>query len=273
MNLSLDKIRIDCGTQSRVKIDDQVVGQYTEAIKGGVVFPRVVVFHDGLQYYLGDGFHRYLATKAVGSPGIDCDVINGTLRDALLYSYGANGEHGLQRTNADKRNVVVRMLQDIEFSDWSDREIAKHCHVSAMLVATIRRELGMVKETTKFERGGKTHVMKTKEKKQEEPKQEEPVEDWPFEETPEQQMADAISLLKAENETLSDRLAVASMTGDEIEKQMAESTIKDLRAQIRLLEIELTAVKHSRDTFQSENAQLMKQVAMLQKKIKKQEEK
>jgi hypothetical protein len=232
MNLSLDKIRIDCGTQSRVKIDDQVVGQYTEAIKGGVVFPRVVVFHDGLQYYLGDGFHRYLATKAVGSPGIDCDVINGTLRDALLYSYGANGEHGLQRTNADKRNVVVRMLQDIEFSDWSDREIAKHCHVSAMLVATIRRELGMVKETTKFERGGKTHVMKTKEKKQEEPKQEEPVEDWPFEETPEQQMADAISLLKAENETLSDRLAVATMDGDEIEKQMAESTIKDLRAQI-----------------------------------------
>jgi predicted nucleic acid-binding Zn-ribbon protein len=63
------------------------------------------------------------------------------------------------------------------------------------------------------------------------------------------------------------------MDGDEIEKQMAESTIKDLRAQIRLLEIELAAVKQSRDTFQSENAQLMKQVAMLQKKIKKQEEK
>ena len=272
MNLSLDKIRIDCGTQSRVKIDDQVVGQYCEAIKGGVVFPRVVVFHDGLQYYLGDGFHRYLATKAAGAPGIDCEVINGTLRDAKLYSYGANGEHGLQRTNADKRNVVVCMLQDIEFSEWSDREIAKHCHVSNMLVATIRRELGMVKELTKFERGGKEHVMRPKISPAQ--KVEEKVEeDWPFEETPEQQMTDAITLLKAENEALSDRLAVATMDGDEIEKQMAESTIKDLRAQIRLLEIELAAVKQSRDTFQSENAQLMKQVAMLQKKIKKQEEK
>jgi len=273
MNLSLDKIRIDCGTQSRTKIDDQVVGQYCEAIKNSVVFPKVIVFHDGLQYYLADGFHRYLATKAAGSPNIDCHIINGTLRDAVLYSNGANGDHGLQRTNADKRNVVIRMLQDIEWSEWSDREIAKHCHVSHVLVANIRRELGIGNDSIKFERGGKTHVMKTKDKKQDEPKQEEPVEDWPFEETPEQQMADAITLLKAENEALSDRLAVATMDADEIEKQMAESTIKDLRAQIRLLEIELAAVKHSRDTFQSENAQLMKQVAMLQKKLKKLEEK
>ena len=110
--------------------------------------------------------------------------------------------------------------------------------------------------------------MKPKDKKEEEAK-----EDWPFDEKPEDQMVDAIAMLKAENETLSDRLAVATMDGDEIEKQMAESTIKDLRAQIRLLEIELTAVKQSRDTFQSENAQLMKQVASLQKKLKKQEEK
>jgi hypothetical protein len=36
-----------------------------------------------------------------------------------------------------------------------------------------------------------------------------------------------------------------------------------------VLEIELKAVKSSRDQFQAENAQLMKQVAMLQKKLKK----
>lgn len=267
--INLDKIRIDCGTQSRTKIDDLVVAQYCEAIKGGVVFPKVVVFHDGLEYYLADGFHRYLATKAAGSVDIDCEVINGTLRDALLYSNGANGEHGLQRSNQDKRNVVIRMLQDIEWSDWSDREIAKHCHVSHAFVGNVRKDTGASKEATKFERGGKTHTMQTKDKKDKEEKDEEKAEqDWPFE-PPSEQMADAIAMLKAENETLSDRLAVATMDGDEIEKQMAESTIKDLRAQIRLLEIELNAVKQSRDAFQSENAQLMKQVAMLQKKIKK----
>lgn len=271
MNIGLTKIKIDGGTQARIKIDERVVGEYSEAIKAGAVFPPVTIFSDGTSYYLADGFHRYFAHKAAGAPGIKCEVINGTLREAILYSLGANGSHGLQRTNADKRNVVVIMLKDIEWSDWSDREIAKHCHVSHMLVATIRKELGMTKEATKFERGGKTHTMKAKEKKEE--NQEEATEEWPFEQKQEEQMADAIALLKAENEALSDKLAVATMDGDEIEKQRAESTIKDLRAQIRLLEIELNAVKQSRDTFQSENAQLMKQVAMLQKKLKKQEEK
>jgi ParB-like chromosome segregation protein Spo0J len=271
MNISLDKIRIDCGTQARVKIDGQVVGQYSEDIKAGAIFPPVKVFSDGIDYYLADGYHRYFAHKAAGAPGITCDVVNGTLREAILYSLSANGEHGLQRSNADKRNVVIIMLKDLEWSDWSDREIAKHCHVSHMLVATIRKELGMTKDATKFERGGKTHTMKAKEKKKY--FQEEATEEWPFEQKPEEKMVDAITMLKAENDALSDKLAVATMDGDEIEKQMAESTIKDLRAQIRLLEIELTAVKQSRDTFQAENAQLMKQVAMLQKKLKKQEEK
>lgn len=271
MNINLSKITIDAGTQARVKIDETVVGEYCEAIKNGASFPSVTVITDGVKYYLADGFHRYFAHKAAGAPGIECEVVNGTLRDAILYSTGANGQHGLRRSNADKRNVVVIMLKDIEWSEWSDREIAKHCHVSHMLVATIRKELGLSKEVTKFERGGKVHTMAQKEKKEE--KKEEQAEEEVFQLKPEDEMKDAIELLKAENTALSDKLAVASMDGDEIAKQMAESTIKDLRAQIRLLEIELAAVKQSRDTFQSENAQLMKQVAMLQKKLKKYEEK
>jgi hypothetical protein len=271
MNISLVNIRIDCGTQPRLKIDERVVGEYCEAIKNGAVFPAVKVFSDGTSYYLADGFHRYFAHKAAGAPGIACDVVNGTVRDAILYSLGANGEHGLQRSNADKRNAVIIMLRDLEWSDWSDREIAKHCHVSPMLVGNIRKELGLTKEETKFERDGKELVQRPKIKAKIEEPEEESKEEWPFEMKPEEEMADAIALLKAENEALSDKLAVASMTGDEIEKAMAESTIKDLRAQIRLLEIELAAVKQSRDTFQSENAQLMKQVASLQKKLKKQE--
>lgn len=271
MNIGLEKIRIDCGTQPRLKIDERVVGEYSEAIKSGAIFPPVTVFTDGTTYYLADGFHRYFANKAAGSPGIACEVINGTLRDAILYSLGANGQHGLQRTNADKRNVVIIMLKDLEWADWSDREIARHCHVSHVLVANIRKELGATKEETKYVRDGKELVMKPRIKPEQ--KEEQPPEEWPFKPPQEEEMADAIALLKAENEALSDKLAVASMDADEIQKQMAESTIKDLRAQIRMLEIELNAVKQSRDTFQSENAQLMKQVASLQKKLKKYEDK
>jgi FtsZ-binding cell division protein ZapB len=83
-------------------------------------------------------------------------------------------------------------------------------------------------------------------------------------------MQAAVEQLREENENLQDKLAVAmAASTDDIQKEKAESVIKDLRSQIRVLEIELKAVKSSRDQFQAENAQLMKQVAMLQKKLKK----
>ena len=82
-------------------------------------------------------------------------------------------------------------------------------------------------------------------------------------------MEATIQLLKAENEALSDKLAIAAMDADELDKAMAESVIKDLRAQIRVLEIELKGVTDSRDSLLRENNQLMKQVASLTKKLKK----
>lgn len=267
MNLNLEKIRIDCGTQARAQINQEVVADYTESIKNGAEFPDITVYFDGVSYYLADGFHRYLAFKAAGSPGINANVINGTLRDAILYSLGANHDHGLRRTNTDKRKAIEIMLKDIEWADWSDREIAKQCHVSNHLVALVRKELGVTKDEVKFERNGKTHVAQKKEPKKPEVEKEEPIAEFANDET--ETMQAALEMLQAENIALSDKLAVASLDGDEIAKQLAESTIKDLRAQIRLLEVELKAVKQSRDTFQAENAQLMKQVASLTKRLKK----
>ena len=117
MNLSLDRIRIDGGTQSRAKIDQDVVVEYATAMQEGAKFPPVTVFHDGAEYFLADGFHRYFAAKKAGSPGIKCDVKEGTLRDAILYSFGANHDHGLRRTTADKRKAVIAMLSDIEWQE------------------------------------------------------------------------------------------------------------------------------------------------------------
>ena len=269
MNLGLDKIRIDCGTQARAQINQEVVTNYTELFKGGTEFPDVTVYFDGVTYYLADGFHRYLAAKAAGLPNINANVVNGTLRDAILFAVGANYDHGLHRTNEDKRRAVEIMVLDIEWGDWSDREIAKKCRVSHHLVAQVRKALNLIKEKIKFERKGKTVVAKKKESKPKEVavKPEEDVAE--FANNDDDDMQAALEMLQAENIALSDKLAVASLDGDEIAKQLAESTIKDLRAQIRLLEIELKAVKQSRDTFQAENAQLMKQVSMLQKKLRK----
>jgi hypothetical protein len=267
MNISLEKIIINAGTQSRAKIDENVVAEYADSMKDGAPFPPAVVFHDGAEYFLADGFHRYCAAKKCGSPGLACDVREGTLRDAILFSFSANGTHGLRRTAADKRKAVMAMLEDIEWQDWSDREIARQCCVSHPFVAAIRKEIGADKSEKKMTMRGKTTTrIQQPVEKQEEPQ----VPQFSEEEIEREEMKALVDMLKTQNEDLQDELTVAQATStDDIQKEKAESVIKDLRAQIRILEIELKAVTISRDQFQSENAQLMKQVAMLQKKLKK----
>jgi len=163
------------------------------------------------------------------------------------------------------------MLNDIEWQEFSDREIARICDVSHTLVNTIRKELNASKADTKYIRDGKQQTMKPK------------AESKAYQEEPEQfdqaaiekeiQKAAADNLQK-ENEDLRDQLTVAlAASSDDVEKEKAQSVITELRAQIRMLEVELRAMTNSRDQFQSENIQLMKQVAMLQKKLKKVEQK
>jgi hypothetical protein len=266
MNISLEKIIINAGTQSRAKIDENVVAEYADSMKDGASFPPAVVFHDGAEYFLADGFHRYFAAKKCGSPGLSCDVREGTLRDAILFSFSANGTHGLRRTAADKRKAVMAMLEDIEWQDWSDREIARQCCVSHPFVAAIRKEMGADKLEKKMTMRGKTTTRIQPPVEKEEPQ----VPQFSEEEIEREEMKALVDMLKTQNEELQDELTVAQASStDDIQKEKAESIIKDLRAQIRVLEIELKEVTVSRDTYQRENGELKKQVTSLLKKLKK----
>jgi FtsZ-binding cell division protein ZapB len=73
----------------------------------------------------------------------------------------------------------------------------------------------------------------------------------------------------AENEQLKDRLAVAAMDATDEEKQLAKETIDELRAIVKNLNVELEAVKKSRDQYQRECTELKKQVKMYQNQLKK----
>lgn len=271
--LNIKIIRIDCGTQSRAEINQAVVDQYAEAIKDGADFPPVRVFHDGNFYYLADGFHRYFAHLKAERAGIKAEVVNGTLRDAILYSFSANALHGLQRNIHDKRKIVTAMLEDFEWRAWSDREIARLCHVSHTFVANMRESMNVKDDDTRKYKTSTGKVAERKTVNERKPAKEPVLKE---KEPAPQQEFDArdelIDTLTKENEQLTDRLAVAATEGTDEEKKMAEQTIADLREKVRILEIELTAVKSSRDTYQAENMQLKKQVAMLNKKLKAYEE-
>lgn len=137
--LDLDNIRIDGGTQSRVSLNEGIVAEYADALAGGATMPPVVVFFDGSDHWLADGFHRYFAHQKGGWVEIAVDIRTGTKRDAVLYSVSANGQHGLRRSNADKRKAVETLLADVVWGKWSDREIARQCGVAHTFVASLRR--------------------------------------------------------------------------------------------------------------------------------------
>lgn len=159
---SIDLIRLDGGTQSRAQIDQITVDAYAESIRNDAVFPPVVVFYDGKEYWLADGFHRVQAYKQEGCVTIGADIRSGTRREAILYSVGANAKHGLRRSNADKRRAVETLLRDEEWSKKSDRWIAEKCGVSYMTVARHREELPQSDTSTRTGQDGKEYPVKPK---------------------------------------------------------------------------------------------------------------
>jgi hypothetical protein len=165
--LALNLIQIDGGTQSRANVNDHVVEEYAEAIKAGATFPPIVVFYDGKKHWLADGFHRFHAYQKAGRENVSADIRQGTRRDAILHSVGANETHGLRRTRDDKRRAVLTLLNDAEWSKWSDREIARQCAVSPDTVGRARKEVEPVtvqsdsEDRTYTTKHGTTARMKT----------------------------------------------------------------------------------------------------------------
>lgn len=165
------------GTQMRAGLDQTTVAEYAEALTAGVTLPPIILFHDGESYWLADGFHRFAAWKrAFGVPGnpsqylrpeIPAEVRAGNRRDAILFAAGANANHGLRRTNADKQRSVDVLLRDPEWSQWSNSEIARRCAVDEKTVRKMRSEMPVSSELPKIDttrtvqRGDQTYQQNT----------------------------------------------------------------------------------------------------------------
>ena len=272
--MNIGALVMDERLQSRTEINEGTVSEYAEAILEGADFPPVLVYFDGINYYLTDGYHRLLAHKRAEKASILCSVVQGTLRDAIFHSTSVNNDHGMRRTYADKRKAVMTLLDDFEWEGMSNGQIAKHCHVSPTFVSDLRKGVGKdTGDTVKYTSpSGK--VMEKKKapgRAAKEPELKEPAkQEQPTQAEPEYDPRDElIEHLTKENDELTMNLALAHMGGTEEEKGEAREIINTLREEVRVLKIELAAVKQSRDTFQSENSQLKQQVAMQQRQLKK----
>ncbi|MDR2117293.1 MAG: hypothetical protein LBP87_13025 [Planctomycetaceae bacterium] len=142
-------IRTDLGTHVRVKINDDAVKDYAEAMEAGNIFPPLLVYYDepNNRYILVDGFHR-LAVHCRLHPNeaIGVKLELGTLEEARWASCRMNTNHGLRHTNANKRNLVKHALQHPKGANLSDREIGTFLGVAPKTVAAVRRELNLSRE-------------------------------------------------------------------------------------------------------------------------------
>jgi ParB-like chromosome segregation protein Spo0J len=260
--MKLNEIKLNESLQSRISISDEVVDEYTEVLREGGKLPAVTIYRVGSVHYLVDGWHRYHAHKKAGLADIQVDVIDGTLREATLYSVGVNDSHGLRRSNEDKRKAVQTLLDDMEWAEWSDREIAKACKVSHPTVSRLRTNRP---SEVKVMRGDKEFTMNVDNLKvSDAPKKE---QEYEFEEDNLKEMASTIDDLSKELERAELRIAVAAMEATDEEKGLAQTKFVEMEAKITTLERELSQAKISRDSYMIENGELKKQIKALEKQI------
>lgn len=265
--LNLNAIRIDGGTQARVSLNETTVAEYADCLND---LPPVVVFFDGADNWLADGFHRLHAYRKAGKASLPADIRTGTQRDAILFSLGANRAHGLRVTNADKRKAVGAMLADSEWSTWSDRKIADACGVSQPFVSGMRKPPEVITVITPVPKKEAEKVITVITPKAPKRQLQERPADIP--EAGADDLAEAhhtITELAQENERLQDRLAVEGMDASEHEKTQASETIRDLRSLVKTLEAELSAMKVSRDTYMREAAEAKKSAVYWRKQAEK----
>jgi len=166
MDIKVESIVIDPKIVERSKgVDIVLVQSYADDMESGAVFPAVEIVSDGQSSWLVDGQHRLEAVKKLEHETISANVTEGDYRDALLKSCATNAEHGKRRTNEDKRQKVLMLLEDEEWQGWSNREIARQCKVDHKFVGKQRNLTGDIPseetERTYVTKHGTTAIMNT----------------------------------------------------------------------------------------------------------------
>jgi hypothetical protein len=134
--LPLERLRTDGDTQPRSQMNEEVAEDYAQEMRDGVTLPPVDATFDGDQYWLWDGFHRLQAAKKAGKTTISVTVTPGTVEDARWLALAANKNHGLRRSNEDKKLSVEKALR--LWPDRSDHVIAEHVGVNHSTVSRHR---------------------------------------------------------------------------------------------------------------------------------------
>ena len=95
-------------------------------------------------YYCIDGDLRLLAKRNQRAETAEAIVVDCTLRQGLLLRLMLNSSHAKELSKREKIRNIKRLLEDEQWKECFDREIARYCGYYGAKVAKIRRELDIL---------------------------------------------------------------------------------------------------------------------------------
>lgn len=155
MQIDISTIELDQSTQCRAEMRQETIDEYAEMMKNGDQFPPIVTFGTKDANWLGDGWHRVLAARAIGKSSISAIVSHGGRLEAIKHALKANMEHGLRRSNKDKQRSIEIACK--EFPKVSNVVIADMCGVSRESVRTYRNSLQSLHPESRIGSDGKEY--------------------------------------------------------------------------------------------------------------------
>jgi hypothetical protein len=141
-SIRISDIDLESSVQVRARIDSDTVQDYADHILAKKPpLPPIVVFGPDSRgkYFLSEGWHRVEAHLQAKRECIAATVKEGGWKEALEHALGSNIQHGLRRSNADKRRVVELAIK--HFEGFSDLVLANKCGVSDRFVREVRNFL------------------------------------------------------------------------------------------------------------------------------------
>lgn len=145
IDVPIADVVLDPVYQLRAETKLSVVREYANLITNGHAMPPVLLVRlrgSGAQdrLLLVDGFHRYHAYCLAHTDHIPALIVNHCGEaEAFALALKANANHGLQRSEADKRHLVMAMLARPEYAHLSSRELEPICGVSHNTICRYRR--------------------------------------------------------------------------------------------------------------------------------------
>ena len=133
--------------QMRKEENEQAIKEYAKMYeeRGSDALPPITVVavqtNDTVIMYVVDGHHRLKAANLAQIEEIPCLIYEGEFTDAIEMAAGANANHGVQRSVADKNQAVLRILGYGFYTTKPDVKIAKICNVSHTFVAIVRKRI------------------------------------------------------------------------------------------------------------------------------------